>query len=465
MNISRRRFVQSTLAVSSVALLPRCTLVNLSGETDNGETDKYVYHLTAEPSTAELVPGFKTDVLGFNGSIPAPEIRCRQGQPVTIHFTNRLDEPTTIHWHGLRIPIEMDGVPFLSQPPIMPGETFTYQFTPPDAGTFWYHPHMNSVKQLGMGLVGLIVVEEAQPVRFDNELSLALKHWHLDNHGAWKSLMIPRYSARMGTPGEWATVNGEHDPIYSVLANGSTRLRIANVDNTLTYPIHIEGVDAWIIAIDGNPVSTPLPLEKHLIGPGMRVDIGFTAPAHPHRIEVQYLKGRFKFPLCSIEVVESPFEQAHPLPRLPLNPIPQIDLTNVSNVDFVFEWAGAISPVGEDGKASPIFWLTNKRAWEGMSATSIPEPLAQLDLGKTYLFTLKNLTQYHHPIHLHGHTFLVLELNGEKVEQPFHTDTVLLGKNGTAKAAFVANNPGRWMYHCHVIEHMKTGLMGFVEVS
>ena len=107
----------------------------------------------------------------------------------------------------------------------------------------------------------------------------------------------------------------------------------------------------------------------------------------------------------------------------------------------------------------------NKRAWEGMMGGNIPEPLATLTLGRTYIFNLKNVTQYHHPIHLHGHTFTVLELDSKKLETPFHTDTVLLGKNGSAKAAFVADNPGRWMYHCHVIEHMKTGLMGYIEVK
>lgn len=224
-----------------MSILPACSVTRT--ESSNGSL---VYDLTAEPTTAELVPDFQTNVLGFNGQIPAPTIRCRQGQEVTIRFTNKLSEPTTIHWHGLRIPIEMDGVPFLSQPPIMPGETFVYRFTPPDAGTFWYHPHMNSVKQLGMGLVGLIIVEEVVPVEFDEEHELMLKHWHLDKQGQWKDLMIPRLSARMGTPGEWSSVNGTHEPTYTLKANATTRLRIANVDNTITYPIAIEGVNAWV---------------------------------------------------------------------------------------------------------------------------------------------------------------------------------------------------------------------------
>ncbi len=460
MNYSRRQFIQTSFALAVLTALPACTMQR-SRKSDG----QLVYDLTAQPATAELVPGYTSQVLGFNGFIPAPTLRCRQSEKVTIRFTNRLSEPTTIHWHGLRIPIEMDGVPFLSQPPIQPGETFVYEFTPPDAGTFWYHPHMNSVVQLGKGLVGLIVVEESDPVKFDQEKEIAIKHWHLDHHGEWKDLMIPRLSARMGTPGEWGTVNGQHNPTYSIQANGTTRVRIANVDNTLTYPIRIEGVEAWVIAIDGNPVKSPYKLAGHKIGPGMRLDIGFVAPKAGESVYVRYMKGKFPFPLCEYQSQPSNFASSRSLPQLPLNPIPAPDIANAEQIDFVFEWQGAVTPADKSGKAQPSFWLMNKRAWEGMSADNIPEPLAKLRLGQSYIFNLKNVTQYHHPIHLHGHTFTVLELDGKPLENPFHTDTVLLGKNGSAKVAFVADNPGRWMYHCHVIEHLKTGLMGYIQVT
>ncbi|UXI04598.1 multicopper oxidase family protein [Photobacterium sp. TY1-4] len=458
MDVSRRDFLKLSTAIAGAMVLPACTL-NSARETKDG----YFYDITAEPTTSELVPGYQTDVLGFSGQIPAPTIRCRQGEKVTIRFTNKLNEPTTIHWHGLRIPIEMDGVPFLSQPPIMPGETFVYEFTPPDAGTFWYHPHMNSVVQLGMGLVGAIVVEEARPVQFDAEQVMLLKHWHLDEQGRWKKLMVPRLSARMGTPGEWGTVNGKHEPTYELPQHAMTRLRLANVDNTITYPIAVEGAQAWIIAIDGNPIREPMKLAQHKIAPGMRLDLAIEAPAAGQQFQVVQMKGRFAFPMANFRSVSSALQPGKPVPALPLNPIPAPDLANAEELHFVFEWEGAVTPASNDGKSMPKFWLMNKRAWEGMSKENIPAPLASLKRGKTYIFDLKNVTQYHHPIHLHGHTFTVLEMDGKPVT-PFHTDTVLLGKNGHAKAAFVADNPGRWMYHCHVIEHMKTGLMGYIEV-
>ncbi|AYV21358.1 MULTISPECIES: multicopper oxidase family protein [Vibrio] len=460
MNLSRRTFLKSSLSFSAIAAIPGCSLTKVSES-----QDRIVYDLTAQPTTAELVPGYQTEVLGFNGQIPAPTIRCKQGQKVVIRFTNKLDEPTTIHWHGLRIPIEMDGVPFLSQPPIMPNETFIYEFTPPDAGTFWYHPHMNSVVQLGKGLVGALIVEESEPLEFDHDMELVLKNWHIDKKGNWKQLMIPRYSARMGTPGEWGTVNGTNEPNYKVRPNGLIRARVVNVDNTLTYKIAVEGATAWVIAIDGNPISTPYKLTDHKMGPGMRLDLAIVAPKQDgSTVYVRHLKGNFPFPLCSFSVKGEGVAKEQKIPSLPLNPIPKPDLSNAITKDFVFEWEGAVTPASKDGKAIPKFWLMNKRAWEGMSEDKIPDPIAELELGRTYIFDLRNVTQYHHPIHLHGHTFTVLELDDKEVE-PFHTDTVLLGKNGRAKVAFVADNPGSWMYHCHVIEHMKTGLMGYVKVS
>ena len=355
MNISRRKFLKLSSVLASTFALPACTL-NAVTRTENG----YVYDLSAEPATAELVAGYETDVLGFNGQIPAPTIRCRQGEKVTIRFTNKLNEPTTIHWHGLRIPIEMDGVPFLSQPPIMPGETFTYEFIPPDAGTFWYHPHMNSVVQLGMGLVGAIVVEEATPVTFDAEQVLLLKHWHIDKKGNWKKLMVPRLSARMGTPGEWGSVNGEHLPTYELPQCAMTRLRIANVDNTITYPIAVEGAQAWIIAIDGNPIEKPRKLVEHKIGPGMRVDLAVEAPSAGKQFQVQQMKGKIAFPLASFRSVPSSLPSGSPVPQLPLNPVPALDLERAETLNFVFEWEGAISPADPSGKAMPKFWLNEQ---------------------------------------------------------------------------------------------------------
>jgi FtsP/CotA-like multicopper oxidase with cupredoxin domain len=451
--LNRRRFIKSSLLLAMTSTLPRVVLAaNPSAGFD--------YELIVAPADVIIVPGGSTPALSFNGGYPSPVIRAKQHKPVRIRVVNQLDEPTTIHWHGMRIPIGMDGVPFLSQPPIMPGDTFDYEFTPPDAGSFWYHPHMNSIEQLGKGLVGALIVDEAEKPDFDADLVLCMKNWHIKDDGSFTALTTPQNAFRMGTPGRVMTINGEMHPTYDVPAGGAIRVRLLNVDNTLVYDVTSTDSDAQIIAIDGNSIAQPRTLSNHLIAPGMRLDLGVIASSKVG--ETVTFKHKNK-PLVTLRTVTSKLKDRR-LPTLPLNPIPAPDLENAETIKFAFEWNANITPIHKDGKVNYNFWTMNRRSWEGMSKGNIPAPLAKLELGKTYIFELANLTQYHHPIHIHGHTFTVLKSN-KKAITPFHTDTVLLGQNETVIAALVADNPGRWMYHCHIIEHLKTGFMGYVEVS
>jgi len=460
--VNRRQFLKTGLvtatAISAAACTPRFLLEKISGET-------YHYRLTAEAADLTIRPGISTSGLGFNGQYPAPILKAKQGEVLRIEFVNKLDMATTIHWHGIRIVNAMDGVPFLTQAPIQPGETFIYEFTPPDAGTFWYHPHMHSVEQLGKGLVGLLIVEEREKPDFDFDESFALKNWHLNEDGTFKPLSIPRYAARMGTPGNYETVNGLHKPVVDVPAGGWLRLRFANIDNTLVYKLAVKDHPAYVVAIDANPLPEPLLLKDYSIGAGMRVDIIIKAPKNVGEdIIVQNGKGKLFFTLLALKTVASTVRNRDKAPRLPLNPLPEPDLKNAETKGFVFEWEGAVTPISKQGKAQHKFWTINRRSWSGMSEQQQPEPLAVLQLGKTYIFDLKNNTPHMHPIHLHGVMFKVLKSSKKKIH-PHFADTVLLAKNERVKIAFVADNPGNWMYHCHVIEHMKTGLMGYISVA
>lgn len=452
-NLNRRNFIKSSVAMAMVGIMPKIVLA----EKPSANVD---YELIISPADVDIVSGGSTPALCFNGGYPAPIIRAKQNKIIRIRVINRLKEPTTIHWHGLRIPIAMDGVPFLSQPPIMPGETFDYEFTPPDAGTFWYHPHMNSIEQLGKGLVGALIVEEEEQPNFDADLVLCMKNWHIKDNGSFTALTTPKNAFRMGTPGRVMTVNGERHPTYDVPAGGAIRVRLLNVDNTLVYAVNSTDSEAQIIAIDGNPIAQPRQLTHHAMAPGMRLDVGLLASQTVGDSVTFKHKNK---PLVTLRSVTSTANSKR-LPALSLNPIPTPDIDHAETIPFAFEWNANITPVEIDGKVNYDFWTMNRRSWEGMSKGHIPEPLARLELGKTYIFELSNLTQYHHPIHIHGHTFTVLSSNKKDVI-PFHTDTVLLGKNEVVKAAIVADNPGRWMYHCHIIEHLKTGFMSYVEVG
>src|SRR5262245_14759699 len=128
------------------------------------------FQLEAAPATVPLFDGRMTEVWAYNGQVPGPTFRVRLGETVRVTFTNHLPQPTTIHWHGVRIPNEMDGVPGVTQPPVLPGEQFVYEFTPKDAGTFWFHPHLRSSEQIERGLFGVLVVEDADPPPYSRDV-------------------------------------------------------------------------------------------------------------------------------------------------------------------------------------------------------------------------------------------------------------------------------------------------------
>jgi FtsP/CotA-like multicopper oxidase with cupredoxin domain len=169
------------------------------GRTENQAS--HDYELIAAPLDVELLPGHLTPAWGYAGLVQGLEIRARQGDWLRVRFINHLDEPTPIDWHGIRLPLELDGVPYVSQLPVLAGEYFDYRFKTEDVGNFWYHPHLSSAEQLGRGLVGPLIVEEREPTDFVHERTLSLKTWHIDEQGALTAFSVPREAAREGTRG------------------------------------------------------------------------------------------------------------------------------------------------------------------------------------------------------------------------------------------------------------------------
>ncbi|EMO4458862.1 TPA: multicopper oxidase family protein [Pseudomonas aeruginosa] len=422
---------------------------------------EYDYELIAAPLDLEIVPGFSSPALAYGGQCPGVELRAKQGEWLRVRFTNRLDEPTTIHWHGIRLPIEMDGVPYISQPPVQPGESFIYQFKTQDAGSYWYHPHLMSSEQLGRGLVGPLIIEEREPTEFRHEKVLCLKTWHVDEQGAFTPFSVPRQAAREGTRGRYSTINGKHVPTIDLPAGQIVRVRLLNVDNTVTYRLNLPNGEARIYAIDGHPVE-PRGFEgQYWIGPGMRLELALKVPEAGTELSLRDGPVR----LATIRSVASAEAPAGDWPKpLPANPVSEPDLVNAEKIGFRFEWVGAMSDTS--GKNPyPSFWQINGKAWEGGEEHKHnAPPLAKLKEGQSYIFELRNMAQYQHPIHLHGMAFKVLDSDRREII-PYFTDTYLLGKNETARVALVADNPGLWMFHCHVIDHMETGLMGTIAVG
>jgi len=423
------------------------------------ETTTHDYELIAAPLDVELVPGHKTSAWAYGGQAPGLELRARQGDWLRVRFVNHLPEPSTIHWHGIRLPLEMDGVPYVSQLPVLPGEYFDYRFRVPDAGSFWYHPHTASGEQLGRGLVGPLIVEEREPSGFRHERTLSLKSWHVDGQGAFSDFSVPREAARGGTVGRLSTINGVHVPTLELPAGQVVRLRLLNLDNTLTYRLNLPQAEARIYALDGNPVA-PQPLgREYWLGPGMRIELALRVPAAGTELPLR--NGPLR--LATLKSVASSEPTGDWPPALPANPIAEPDLAGAETLRFNFEWTGAVSVNLEQG-AAHSFWQINGQAWDIADQSCAERPIATLKQGHSYIFELRNLSQYQHPIHLHGMTFKVLSSNRRRIDAPWFTDTYLLGKNETARVALVADNPGTWMFHCHVIDHMETGLMAAIAV-
>lgn len=419
------------------------------------------YELIAAPYDIELVPGHVTPAWTFGGQAPGVELRCRQGDELRVRFINHLPEPTTIHWHGIRLPLEMDGVPYVSQAPVLPGEFFDYRFVTPDAGSYWYHPHESSARQLGRGLVGPLIIEEREPTGFTHERTLCLKSWHVDKEGAFTQFSVPREAAREGTRGRLSTINGVSLPTLELPAGQVVRLRLINVDSTITYRLNLSSGEARIYALDGNPIK-PRPLGKeYWLGPGMRIDLALKVPAVGSE-ELSLRNGPLR--LATIKAVASNEPSAEWPPALPPNPVAEPDLAKAETLRFNFEWAASLASPADEAAGRYKYWQINGQAWDINDKTCADRPIAKLKKDGHYIFVLRNMAQYQHPIHLHGLIFKVLDSNRRKIE-PYYTDTFLLGKNETARIAFVADNPGVWMFHCHVIDHMETGLMAAIEIA
>lgn len=438
------------------------------------------FELRAAPTRVPLVgaPYPDTDVWAFGSSVPGPEIRVRQGDLIRVVVENRLPEETAVHWHGVRVPNPMDGVPHLTQKPIAPGEVFAYEFTCPDAGTFWYHPHQNSSVQVGRGLYGPLIVEEADPIPVDRDITWMLGDWRLLDDASinpdFDNMMDISHNGRVGNT---VTVNGRVLDAFEVRAGERIRLRLINVANARIFGLKFEGHAPQIVAIDGQPVSPHAPAEGRVVlAPAMRIDLVLDMSGRPgrrFRITDAFYRNRAYRLLDLAYSEETPLRE---MPRadsirLPNNPLPEPDLQTSERhkVTLGGGMMGGMMSAMMNGKQADIRTLMhNGLVWaiNGVAAKGhVHDPLLTLQRDRSYLLELINDTAWHHPMHLHGHSFRVISRDGEPTRHREWQDTVLLDPRERAEIAFVADNPGDWMFHCHILEHQISGMMGVIRVA
>ena len=455
-SMNRRDFLRTTPGVAALALaLPA-----------SAQQPRRLEAGAAEQSLAGAGHP-RTAVWAYNGSVPGPELRYRQRERLRIAVENRLDVETTIHWHGIRLPNAMDGVPHLTQPPIAArGGRFLYEFDLPDAGTYWYHPHLGSPEQVGRGLYGALIVEERDPPKVDRDLVWVLSDWRLDRQardtGGFRNFMDASHAGRIGNT---VTVNGTVRDAFGVRAGERIRLRLINASNARIYGLRFEGHEPWIIALDGHPVE-PHRGEQIVLGPGMRADLVLdcaAAPGTTHRVIDDFYARRAYELLKLAYSGEPPLRARFPdAPRLPDNPVavPQPARAERHRIVFAGGMMGAM-PAQREHRG--LFWTVNGVPMREDEHRH--EPLLMLAHRRSHVIELVNDTAWDHPIHLHGHTFLILSRNGKPNARREWSDTVLLRPDGRAEIALVADNPGDWMLHCHVLEHQASGMMAVVRVA
>lgn len=442
----------------------------------SARSGEHRFPLVATEGAARITsdPELVTRVWQYNQQTPGPVIRVRQGMPVSIPFTNRLDQATTVHWHGLRIDNRMDGVPGMTQPAIEPGDSFRYRFTPQDAGTFWYHTHNRTWEQLARGLHGALIVEEREPIRVDQDLVFVIDDWLIDEEGQLDE-------ASMGSLHDWAhagrlgnilTVNGQYKPGFPVRSGERIRLRCINVANSRVMYLKIQGVAAHAIAIDGQPVS-PYPLNEgeFTLAPAQRVDLILDMMQAPgQQTEVRFFTRRNELVAATFDYHPKAIARERPLTasfELPPNPLPTIELSNAEHFTLPMEGGamGGMRGAEYRGKWRGIRELAQQgKIWALNGIVDLPEkPWFSVKRGTVVTIDMENLSSWPHAMHTHGHHFRPMDDQGKP--EPVWRDTILLDAREKKKIAMVADNPGKWLFHCHMVEHTAGGMITWFEVT
>jgi FtsP/CotA-like multicopper oxidase with cupredoxin domain len=419
--------------------------------------------LEARLAEVEVEAGLKVKAWTYDGGLPGPLIRTKVGDRLIVHFRNQLAAPTTIHWHGVRVPIEMDGVPDISQPEVKTGESFTYDFVVRDAGLYWYHPHVMSAAQVGFGLYGALQVDDPNDgVGVKDELTLVLSDIGFDKFGALEPADSGGPAGEVfGREGQYVLVNGQRKPTIRMRAGTQQRWRIVNAAKSRFFLLDMDGQPFTTIGVDGGLQEEPVTAGTLLITTGERVDVIIAPTGKPGSTLVMramlYNRGYGSVQYRDVEeLLTIQFTDEAPLP---VKKPPAISRTIVppstagaTRVPVVL----TLPPAGKDGKSE--FRVNGVPYWEAA-------PFAAA-LGETQIWDINNDTEWDHPFHLHGYFFIALDEKDQPIKPLGWKDTVNIPMKTTARFLILFDErPGEWMFHCHILDHAEGGLMGTVVVG
>ena len=489
-SFSRRRFLTGGAAALASPLVASCFAsaerVEVEGGVGaaSGEEGGRI-ELSAGVSAHPLRGGEFPDVSlwTFNNASPGPTLRGRKGETLRALLQNNLpDAPTSVHWHGVRVDNAMDGAAGVTQEAVAPGESFEYDVNLPDAGTFWYHSHNKSWEQVARGLYGPLIVEDAAPdaPRVDADVILTLDDWKLARDGAGldeESFGALGEWSHGGRMGNWLTVNSAARPEIKVPAGGRVRLRLINAANARIFRLALpEILEAKIVALDGMDVSPrDFPSGGFILAPAQRADVLADFPAEvgaAHPLRVLFGRGP-DFTAATLQAVppQKKLAEKTSLPSPPPVVSPKTENAKRAVVHMVGGAMGGMRRAMVDGKMFSIrelarmgkLWALNDRVG------GADYELLRLRPGEVGILRVENDTAWPHGMHLHGHHFIPTPVktgDGRGADSgPVLRDTHLLARGEVWDYVFTAGKPGRWLFHCHMLEHQAAGMAGVVVVA
>jgi FtsP/CotA-like multicopper oxidase with cupredoxin domain len=492
--ISRRLFLGQTLA--SIFALP--------GRAEPPAPQDGLRILEAREGKLMLLPeaGQPTVIWGYDGGVPGPLLRFKKGEEVKIRLVNKLPQPASLTWHGMRIVNAMDGVAGLTQAPVPPGGAFDYRFTPPDSGLYWYHPHVVPFfgEQLAHGLYGAMIVDEPEPPIADRDILVILSDWDLDGKGQIKK--FERLAAAIGADGanrnsqgkepvssppvmaelersrpgmaakaagndRWneplVTVNARSVPLEELLpASSRLRLRIVNAC-TKHIVFAFAGLTPFVLAIDSQACEVFAPAQNMIpLGPGARADVMADLPSEPAAKATLSLLGdeanRVLLVFKTTESQRSPLPAIASLPQNHLLPAAiKLESSRRFNITIDPLAAPQLAPVPQ---AQPAAFTLSGKAYDGFA----PPPLFSVKRGTPLTLGFANRTGTVQAIHVHGHAMRLLHDLDDGWE-PYWRDTLLLAEGKTKHVAFVADNPGKWAIDCLTASGQEGALASWFEVT
>lgn len=481
---------RSSFLHSSGCTLAAVTMVPLAARAAASDTVDYT--LVARPIRFDPLPDLTFGALAYNGTLPGPMLRVTHGQRVRVRYRNLTGIPTTIHWHGMILPNDMDGVPGVTQAAVDPGGSFLYEFVPGPPGTRWYHDHGNDLG-LFRGLFGMFVVDDPNEERADREFAIVLHD--VPNMNSVRSALAGKSDAPMDAPagspeaampsmqgmggmsgmgmpkpmGDEVAyrahcINGKSSPrgtALSVRVGERIRLRVLNANPTTTKYLRVAGHRLTVTHADGNPLERPIEVDALRLGVAERYDawLEITRPG--------------AWLLQTISSDAQTQEQQAIMIRTPGMENAQLEANSQSLEGVEYLTYERLAGVGSRATSAPItlkkelvldgggyakpWWTIDGKRWPNT-------PKIHVRSGDRVEVRFTNKTDMDHPMHLHGHRFDVVEVNGKQLHRPLAKDVALVPAHGTMTWNFAADSPaGRWLLHCHNEIHMMDGMVTEVD--